>query len=88
MRGEVIPAFDCISTPRAYSPDHFLLVYRKQTELFAFIVDNVKNVISVADHQIHKRKIAENQYHCFVTHEDSVLSVFDPISLVYSEELN
>lgn len=78
LRGEMIPVFDMTDADAPLSPTRVIVVTRLGAEHVGLLVDDVMDVIGVADAQVAVRNVGGGRISTIVRMNDVIMTVMEP----------
>lgn len=78
LRGEMIPIFDMVGAEAPLSPTRVIVVTRLGNEHVGLLVDDVTDVIGIADDLVATRNVGGGRISTMVRMDDLIMTVMEP----------
>ena len=85
LRGEMIPVFDLAGPDASLAPSRVIVVTRLGSEHVGLLVDDVTDVIGIADDHVAVRNVGGGRTSTMVRMDDVIMTVMEPIDAIGPE---
>jgi len=82
LRGEMIPVFDMTDADAPLSPTRVIVVARLGTEHVGLLVDDVADVVGIADDHVAVRNVGGGRTSTIVRMDDVIMTVMEPADAI------
>jgi chemotaxis signal transduction protein len=85
LRGEMIPVFDLAGADAPLAPTRVIVVTRLEGEHVGLLVDDVTDVIGIADDHVAVRNVGGGRTSTMVRMDEVIMTVMEPVDAIGTE---
>lgn len=85
LRGEMIPVFDLAGAGAPLAPTRVIVVTRLEGEHVGLLVDDVTDVVGIADDHVAVRNVGGGRTSTMVRMDEVIMTVMEPVDAIGTE---